>query len=281
MRFDLLNYIELETHPQPEELTQALRRLFMALRQAADLPACTTAVDAYMTEARCFSGSGLIHGWNAAGALFVGESLYAGLHTKGQDGCKPILGLLLQVSMTEAQWQATSRAMQSGAANGQNNKALRVADFPRALLEHLFKRSERELLRHLYQSAYQAIRDATQDAMQNPVDLASWQAQLSILATCLTMRRWLPSQPGHPMLTWLFCAEEIDWLHQRETTAETIFGHLFAAHFGGMITAEHQQDMARQYAQHHADDPVQAEQWRSACLSRFEIAPYLQMGAAH
>ncbi|HEX5357396.1 MAG TPA: hypothetical protein VFW93_14375 [Aquabacterium sp.] len=274
MSFDLLNYIELAAHPQPDELTQALRRLFMALRQAADAPAWTDAVDVYMTDARRLTGSGLLHGWNAAGALFVGEALYAGLRTKGLVGGQPILGYLIQLSMTEAQWQATRQTMQTAPANAQGGQVLRVADFPRTWLEHLFKRGEREILRGIYQGAYQAIHDATQEAMVGPVDLASWQARLGILAACLTLRRWLPLQPGHAMLTWLFNAEEIDRIQQQEAQAEALFGHLFAAHFGGMITAEHQQEVAQQYAQRLAEDPVQAAQWRQDGQSRFEVAPY-------
>lgn len=287
MSFDLLNYIQLDDHPQPDELTRALRQLFMAVRQATDVTAWRTAIDTYMTEAKRQTGTGLLHGWNAAGTLFVGEALAAGLRAKGPDGGKSILGFVIQLSMSEAQWKATQQAIQADAAGAGAATVLRVADFPSTVMEHLFKRGEREILREIYLGARFAIDGVAQSAMREASSFEDWQAHLGVLATYLTLRNWLPLvakaegdaapplQGVHPMLTWLFNAEEISELHQHELSAADFFSHLFSSHVNGMITAERQKDMAEEYAQRAAQDSRDAQQWLAEGKRRFELAPYL------
>lgn len=312
MSFDLLDYIELGQHPQPDELTAALKRLFMALRQVSDAPDWAAPVETYMAEARRLIGHGTVTGWNAAGALFVGHALTSALAVKGRPGGLIILGFVLQLSMTEAQWQGYLHAMKAdkGPATGADSDVLRVGDFPRVILEYLFKRSERDILRSLYQGTRQAIDSAAQQAMKDATDFADWQARLGVLAAYLTLRRWMPlrvnapqaegqdasarielqqdeagrtaggqfvppPQDDHPILAWLFDATEIEALHRREAYAAECFAHLFTAHFGGMITEAHQQEVAAEYARRAAQSKLDARQWLALGKSRFESAPYL------
>lgn len=285
MAFDLLNYIQLEDHPQPDELTSAFKSLFMALRQAPDAAAWTPAIDAYMAQVHALIGQGLLHGWNAAGALFVGQSLTAGLTAKGRDGGLRILGFVIQLSMSEAQWAAAQHAMKAEGADAPGSAVLRVADFPRTVLEHLFKRGERDILREVYMGARFAIDGAAQSAMKDAASFEDWQARLGVLAAYLTLRRWLPlkvkaedasdDQADHPMLSWLFNSKEINTLHQREAQATECFNHLFSSHFGGMITPQHQQEVAEDYARRAAENRLDTRQWLALGKSRFEIAPYV------
>lgn len=309
MPFDLLNYIQLEDHPQPDELTAAFKSLFMALRQAPDAQAWAPAIDTYMAQAQSLIGQGLLHGWNAAGAMFVGQSLAAGLRANGREGGLRILGFVIQLSMSEAQWAAAQQVMKADRANAQDSAVLRVADFPRTVLEYLFKHSDRDILREIYTGARFAIDDAAQSAMKDATSFEDWQARLGVLAAYLTLRRWLPlkvkaegasedhggrielqagadgqveggrfvapPQEDHPILAWLFSAEEIENLHRREAYAAECFAHLFASHFGGMITPEHQKEVAEDYARRAADNRLDARQWLALGKSRFEIAPYL------
>lgn len=238
--FDLLNYIQLEDHPQPDELTDAFRRLFMALRQAPEVADWSAAIDAYMVEAKGLIGLGLLHGWNAAGALFVGEALAAGLRAKGCEGGRRILGFVIQLSMSEAQWQGAQQAMKADRPAGEKSAVLRVADFPLTALEYLFKRSDRDLLREIYQGARFAIDGAAQNAQREAGSDEDRQARLGVLAAYLTLRHWLPlkvkaedappPQEVHPMVSWLFNAEEIDILNRHEALAAESFAHLFTSH---------------------------------------------------
>lgn len=308
MRFDLLNYIQLEDHPQPDELTNAFRRLFVALRQAPEVADWSAAIETYMVEAKGLIGLGLLHGWNAAGALFVGEALAAGLRAKGREGGLRILGFVIQLSMSEAQWQGAQQAMKADRPGGEESAVLRVADFPRTVLEYLFKRGDRDLLREIYQGARFAIDDAAQNAMHEATSFENWQARLGVLASYLTLRRWLPlkvkaegapeeggrielqlgqhgdvetgrfvapPQEVHPMLAWLFNAEEINTLNQHEAFAAECFAHLFTSHFSGMLTAERQKELAEEYGQRAAQSRLDARQWLALGKSRFEIAPCL------
>lgn len=309
MPFDFLNYIQLNDHPQPDELTGAFKSLFMALRQAPDAEAWRPAIETYMAQAQSLIGQGLLHGWNAAGALFVGQSLAAGLRANGRDGGLRILGFVIQLSMSEAQWAAAQQAMKADRAGAQDSTVLRVADFPRTVLEYLFKRSDRDILREIYQGARFAIDGAAQSAMKDATSFEDWQARLGVLAAYLTLRRWLPlkvkaegasedqggqielqagpdgnvetgrfvapPQDDHPILAWLFNQDEVDTLHRREAYAAECFAHLFASHFGGLITPAHQQEVAEDYARRAAENRLDARQWLALGKSRFEIAPYL------
>ncbi|MBI2732945.1 MAG: hypothetical protein HYX44_06520, partial [Aquabacterium sp.] len=84
-----------------------------------------------------------------------------------------------------------------------------------------------------------------------------------------------PPQEDHPILSWLFSPEEIDTLHRREAYAAECFAHLFTSHFGGMITPQHQQEVAEDYARRAAENRLDARQWLALGKSRFEIAPYV------
>lgn len=290
MSFDLLNYLQLEDHPQPDDLTQAFKRLFMAQRQSADAASSHEAIDAYMAQVKAQIGTGVLHGWNAAGALFVGEALAAAWRAKGSEGGKAILGFVMQLSMSEAQWAMTQQAIQSDAKAKDAREVLRVAHFPPTVLEHLFKRGERDILREIYQGTHGAIDAALQRAMHEPHNFEEWQAHLGVLAAYLTLRRWLPINASaeskesansstkpqrHPMVAWLFNAAEISALEQQDTFAANCFSHLFDAHFGGLITQERQQEVAQDYAQRLAQDTLDAHRWLNEGKGRFEIAPYL------
>jgi hypothetical protein len=223
---------------------------------------------------------------------------------------------VLQLSMTPLQWAEALKAMAAGAENGkaEDQDVLRLDRFPATVLNFLFKRGERDILREIFHGARQALDSAARQAMSSAGDFDSWSIDLGVMAAYLTLRRWLPlmiplennseddgavrpagrielqktedgditggrfippREEENPALVHLFQREEIDTLRRKEAYAAECFAHLFTSVTNGYISSQHQQKVADDYAQRAAISKLDARQWLALGKSRFEIAPYI------
>jgi hypothetical protein len=309
MPVDLLRFLDpdlvfaLADSPQPEPVTASFGRLVAALQKAEDVNVWEHTMDGYMDKARIWITTGLIDGFSAASALFVGYALLAGYRASGREGGAHILGFVIQLSMSEAQWAVVMKAMADDGVGGDDNHVLRIHQFPKTLLTHLIRRGKRDILREIYRIARLAIDNAARRAMRDADVFNSWLGDLAVLAAHLIMRHWLPlmipaagaaeqggkielfedgggryikpPQDENPILVHLFERDEIETLHRKEAYAAECFAHLFASVAGGYVTPEHQQEMAEEYTRRATESRIDARQWLALGKSRFEIAPYL------
>ena len=136
------------------------------------------------------------------------------------------------------------------------------------------------LLREIFRGVRYAIDDVAQRAMHDARDFDSWLADLALLATYLTMRRWLPvtgevEREQNQILGYLFERDEIETLRRKEAFAAECFAHLFTSVLSGCTTPEHQEQIAAEYHRREVESRLDARQWLALGKSRFQIAPYV------
>jgi hypothetical protein len=310
MTVNLLRYMESEPSPQPEVVTATFKRLCTRLRDADSL-GWEKAIHDHIAETRDWITTGLVDGINAGGAVFVAHALQAGYRALGREGGARVLGWVLQLSLTQAEWAGALKAMAAGEAGGRSEEAddvLRLGGFPTQLLGSLVRRGQHDILRELFRTRLE-IDDVARRAMEGAHDFESWVGDLAVLAAYLTARRWLPlrvaidgatdrrgeielhttdgggitggrfvppEEMENPILAQLFESSDIQTLHRKEAYAAECFAHLFTSVVSGFVTTEHQHKACVEYAARASQSRIDAREWLALSKSRFEVAPYLR-----
>ena len=309
MSVELRRLIDLEESLQPDPVTVAFRGLCTTLGSADQPGTWNHVLKTNALQTRGWITTGILHGFNAVGALFVDHALSAAYSTLGREAGLRILGFVFQLSLSEAEWSQNLEAFAAdGVAFEADRGVLRLGRFPDTVLAYLARRGNREILRELFLGSSRTIEGVARAAMRDAPDFDTWTEDLSILAAHLAMRRWLrlrvdgqdrseveresqpatavddahsggrfsmPPQDENPLLTQLIERAEIDELHRKEAFAAECFAHLFSAVLCGCVTADYQQSTAEEYVRRATANRLDARQWLALGKSRFQLAPYL------
>ena len=311
VRADLRSYLHDFAVVHPDWFDAELLQL-RAFGEARDAEAWSATLDGLRARLDAAIVAGRVGGTTAGAIAGIPDVLEAAWRGEGRDGGTFVLGHLLQITLTDAQWQQFLAASGTPGAGGAPETGgagpLRLGGFLDAVMIHCLRRQRLALPRALYFQVYERIDALARDAMNRPADFDSWHAALVRLAAHLSLRRLLPktigASPGdppvevpepapepapwehsaahfdpgprkdHPLLGLLFSPEEIHHIHRKEAYAAECFAHLYTAIMSGDVSEAAQARVAAEYACRVAVDRLEARQWHARQRAMFEAAPY-------
>lgn len=296
-------FLQVEQGRTPDWLQQRLGGLLAVLapdRTTAGWPEATGQFRADVHEAIC---QGRLGSRDAAGALYIADTLEVGAALPDKKAAFLALGYVIQLSLSDAQWQEAISAMRQDDAKFGDEPAdqLQLSRYPEQLKRTLFKHGEFDALRQLFLLVRDRIEPMVDDLLTQPQDLAQWHRQIALLLSYLGVRHFVsltirsdpndgheptihiagdegkfvaPPSEDHPILAHLFTPEDIKLQHRKEAFAAEYFAHGFTTLLSESASAQGQAEQAAEYAHRLAQDKLDARQWLADRKSKLFIAPF-------